>query len=1406
MASRFDEPKTHSHDESSTDGTRDLSFISENAVSVNMKTDLTKVRSVLSGLNSAVHEDEEHFFDQLEATQMQLEASESSIAKLRRSLQTAEETKTCNEALTKSLEEARALINRLRDESEAKVNELGVIVKEQTEELERLHRELEGKTDSALYIDVVSTMEAKSTELEQLKKEHKLAIESLAAKTEELIKIQNELNESLSTKDSELARVKAEMESLQAEFDVVQAEKDEIEQGHEDAKEKWKRLVITMKSEYDNFRASFDNLKASKKEMEATHAVEKQGLQEETAKLQTQNATLSKSLDSLKISKEVMDIEYREARATWVAEKGAVDKEAAELRDSLEELQETKKAVDEKLKNLETSMDARINETLAESEKMVTAIDQECTILRSEVSSLKSASEVAAREIQELRTAYEAKVEESQKLQAEIDSLQAAVEEAEKIGTELLSENERQFNELENLKVEHSSIIKEKCRTDEKIVELEEKVENLKDTETKLATLQDKYNILQTELNTAQTSLSVAKEYHKDERKELEKKVAKLTKTVETKSEALSMALAKYLKELKAKESAEQEILEVKALAEQEKLDLIKQKDAEYQEKVKNAEASMEEERQALADIIKQKDAEYQEKVKNAEASMEEERQALTDIIKYKDEEHATALKHFTEKMEQEVKYEAEQREAALQAQVAAEAKLEDMEKIVWKKEAEMLSAKCQADSLRECLDKAESGRQDAVAKWQELSQNLEETRTSLETTKAERDQLQSRLVASEGAKQYAEKKLEEDNAESKEQINTLNKSIAKKIAIITSLESRCEKLQDFLEVNKSAEADALQKIEYLQQSVTSRDKELELIKSRCENMRVVLKTSEEEREKLSGVQQELDLFKTKLSETTILLQKKNSELRAAFERCEGMNASMQKAEALYKDGVESIKCETEKKYREALEEAQDRAYVLNQLLAQKDAEMASMKSLYDDMKATNPNDEVSGDNSLSNQIKFLDEMVASKDSELKLMKTRCESLQASIEKLRKSHEKQIDLLKEESNSRASAEAADNRAKLDSLNMEIAKKQAMLKALHSGEQDFEVILDNGENNHYLRDEVNNLRQRCGDLELALKTAEEHVAVGADGHLRSRCDALEESLAVMKQKYEDECERRKEAEQVFLSISENPSKDESLKRPHRRTYFGRHKSPELRDAASTKKTNRWLSIRGRKSTDEQRDSVEALPQRGNQDFSFSTRVAFGTSPEAILSQIPTHIKTNFMEVGFYKQRLRNNYLPVLCLGPFDVPPGRIREEWLSKFNKSGKVLNMGVYFFGRDNEGEDAYDTIPWFSFVPYAKAVQRGLHVVPQSIADKVEKGIELSEEERQIFDGIHAITVSAGLNKEQRMHPLKQLITDDGAAEPKSKSKHSQQEPAAEDEVGYNVSSNEYGIAGSEEMAILVE
>lgn len=352
----------------------------------------------------------------------------------------------------------------------------------------------------------------------------------------------------------------------------------------------------------------------------------------------------------------------------------------------------------------------------------------------------------------------------------------------------------------------------------------------------------------------------------------------------------------------------------------------------------------------------------------------------------------------------------------------------------------------------------------------------------------------------------------------------------------------------------------------------------------------------------------------------------------------------------------------------------------------------------------------------------------------------------------------------------------------------------MLKALHAGDQEFEVILDNGESNHFLRDEVVILRARCTDLESSLKSAEESVTAGADGHLKTRCDALEESLAAMKQQYEEECERRKEAEQVFSTINEKPEEVVSHPTPPSRTFFGRNKmsSPELTDTdVSTKKSSRWLSIRGRKKKDdtattassqtyhprdvrdyEHRDEAEDSTVRsprytytsprqraqGTAAPSSRTRVAFGTSPEAILSQIPTHIKSNFMEVGFYKQRQQNNFLPVLCLGPFDVPPGPIRDEWLSKFNKSSKVLNMGVYFLGRDGQDEGAYGTIPWFSFVPYAKAAQRGLNVVPQDIAEKIENGADLSSEELQLYDGIQQVTEAADMMKEERTHPLKHL------------------------------------------------
>ena len=51
---------------------------------------------------------------------------------------------------------------------------------------------------------------------------------------------------------------------------------------------------------------------------------------------------------------------------------------------------------------------------------------------------------------------------------------------------------------------------------------------------------------------------------------------------------------------------------------------------------------------------------------------------------------------------------------------------------------------------------------------------------------------------------------------------------------------------------------------------------------------------------------------------------------------------------------------------------------------------------------------------------------------------------------------------------------------------------------------------------------------------------------------------------------------------------------------------------------------------------------------------------------VLSTIPKEVKNHFLQVGF--ALWQKKYLPVLFLGPYDVPPGIIRDEWLAAFEK------------------------------------------------------------------------------------------------------------------------------------------
>jgi hypothetical protein len=59
---------------------------------------------------------------------------------------------------------------------------------------------------------------------------------------------------------------------------------------------------------------------------------------------------------------------------------------------------------------------------------------------------------------------------------------------------------------------------------------------------------------------------------------------------------------------------------------------------------------------------------------------------------------------------------------------------------------------------------------------------------------------------------------------------------------------------------------------------------------------------------------------------------------------------------------------------------------------------------------------------------------------------------------------------------------------------------------------------------------------------------------------------------------------------------------------------------------------------------------------------------GKQPDlALLSRVPESVKSRFREGGFCRWR-KDEWLPVLELGPFDVAPGPVRDLWLEMFEK------------------------------------------------------------------------------------------------------------------------------------------
>jgi len=145
------------------------------------------------------------------------------------------------------------------------------------------------------------------------------------------------------------------------------------------------------------------------------------------------------------------------------------------------------------------------------------------------------------------------------------------------------------------------------------------------------------------------------------------------------------------------------------------------------------------------------------------------------------------------------------------------------------------------------------------------------------------------------------------------------------------------------------------------------------------------------------------------------------------------------------------------------------------------------------------------------------------------------------------------------------------------------------------------------------------------------------------------------------------------------------------------------------------------------------------------FNGETAEDLAEAVERIYEEIPESSLQHYKQVGFCLKK--DTYVPVLALGPFDVAPGALRDEWL----KHAANNMVGIY-----NYADDTYDMILTTEFVPYESGVERNLHILSADIIEKSHSSEGLSDDEAAYVSAIKKINMEARSAPEDRTHPQK--------------------------------------------------
>jgi len=219
--------------------------------------------------------------------------------------------------------------------------------------------------------------------------------------------------------------------------------------------------------------------------------------------------------------------------------------------------------------------------------------------------------------------------------------------------------------------------------------------------------------------------------------------------------------------------------------------------------------------------------------------------------------------------------------------------------------------------------------------------------------------------------------------------------------------------------------------------------------------------------------------------------------------------------------------------------------------------------------------------------------------------------------------------------------------------------------------------------------------------------------------------------------QEEISSKRQKQSTRITVPVTPDEVPSLS--SRRKQTSKLKTKAIRKKDPQKKRNR-------KQQEAKEEETAALTQQPNDDDDDND------GNNALLLLHPLVDPSLFRELGFAKWNRNKKWLPIIELGPYHVPPGPIRKEWMKRFEKTNQAPRL-VYWYGSTwNDLSNSFSFLNAKAIISYEEGIQQGHDQLSSTIQNKVAAGKQLTAKENALVKGLAELKEESELSKKERL------------------------------------------------------